>query len=181
MLAKIAIERLIYAIDKPYSYRVPAGLELRPGMRVAVPFGRGNRTAEGMVLALEPGDDPDLKEVLRALDPEPVLTDRMLRLAAFVRERYFCTFYDALRVMLPAGLWLKSKERWMLAELPEDWRDRLDRDPEARRILTVLSDAGGSLDRETLLRQSGDREQTLDTLTAFYQIPPEPDAEPEEP
>ena len=53
MIAKIAVEGLIYAIDKPYSYRVPAGLQLEPGMRVSVPFGRGNQLREGMVLALE--------------------------------------------------------------------------------------------------------------------------------
>ena len=109
MIAKIAVDGLIYAIDRPWSYRVPAGMELRPGMRVSVPFGRGNRLSEGMVLSLETGDESALKPVREALDREPVLNDTMLRLAAFVRDRCFCTFYDAIHAMLPGGLWLQSR------------------------------------------------------------------------
>ena len=108
MIAKTAVDGLTYALDKAWSYRVPEGMALRPGMRVSVPFGKGNRVLEGMVLALEAGDGQGLKQVLEALDREPVMTEQMLRLAAFVRERYFCTFYDAIHAMLPGGLWLQS-------------------------------------------------------------------------
>ena len=51
-IAKIAIEAATFAIDKPYDYLVPDGMEVRAGMRVIVPFGRGNRRSEGMVLAV---------------------------------------------------------------------------------------------------------------------------------
>ena len=54
-IAKIAIEAATYAIDKPYDYLVPDGMELCPGMRVNVPFGRGNRRSEGMILAVNAG------------------------------------------------------------------------------------------------------------------------------
>ena len=43
MIAQLAVAAAVYAIDKPYSYRVPEGMALEPGMRVTVPFGRGNR------------------------------------------------------------------------------------------------------------------------------------------
>lgn len=68
-----------------------------------------------MVLSLEEGDEAELKCVDRALDPEPVLDDAMLRLAAFVRERYFCTFYAALRAALPVGLWYQVQDTFTLA------------------------------------------------------------------
>ena len=42
-IAKIAIEAATYAIDKPYSYQVPDGMTVSAGLRVMVPFGRGNR------------------------------------------------------------------------------------------------------------------------------------------
>ena len=103
MIGKIAVSAANYAIDKPYSYLIPEGMELQPGMRVMVPFGRGNRASEGVVLAVESGMQPGLKTVEQCLDQQPVLSDTMLRLAAFLRERYFCTFYDAIRAMLPAG------------------------------------------------------------------------------
>ena len=51
-IAKVAVAAATYAIDKPYDYLVPPGMELSVGCRVTVPFGRGNRTAEGMVLQL---------------------------------------------------------------------------------------------------------------------------------
>ena len=50
MIAKIAVSAATFAIDKPYSYFVPEHMTLIPGMRVTVPFGRGNRQTEGVVL-----------------------------------------------------------------------------------------------------------------------------------
>ena len=107
-IAKIAVSSAAYAIDKPYDYRVPALLEnrLQPGMRVVVPFGSGNRGAEGMVLALAPGETPAAKkEILAALDEGPVLNEKGVKLALWMREHYFCTVYDAVKAMLPAGLY----------------------------------------------------------------------------
>ena len=54
LTAKIALSAATFAIDRPYSYAVPKELEgkLRPGMRVLVPFGTGNRPSEGLVLSL---------------------------------------------------------------------------------------------------------------------------------
>ena len=51
-VAKIAVSVATYAIDRPYDYLIPAELAeaLCPGMRVAIPFGRGNRVGDGIVL-----------------------------------------------------------------------------------------------------------------------------------
>ena len=87
MIAKIAVSAANFAIDKPYSYRIPEEMVLQPGQRVQLPFGRGNRRCEGIVLAVEPGEETGLKPVELCLDEEPILTDRQLRLAAFLRDR----------------------------------------------------------------------------------------------
>ena len=105
MIAKIAVSAATFAIDKPYSYSVPQGMTVLPGMRVMVPFGRSNRRTEGVVVALEEGSAEKLKCIDRCLDEAPMLDDTMLRLAAFLRQRYFCTLYEGIRTMLPAGLW----------------------------------------------------------------------------
>jgi primosomal protein N' (replication factor Y) len=116
MIAKIAVSAARFSMDKPYSYRFGEEMRLVPGVRVMVPFGNGNRRTEGVVLSVENGDESKLKSVDQALDPVPLITPQMLRLAAFIRERYFCTFYEAIRVMLPAGLWFREVERFSLVE-----------------------------------------------------------------
>ena len=89
MIAQVAVSDCVYAIDRPYSYRIPDGLTLQPGMRVLVPFGNGNRKKEAVVLAVSAGEEAKLKSVEQALDEEPVLTAEQLRLAGFLHERYF--------------------------------------------------------------------------------------------
>lgn len=113
LVAKVAIAKAIYAIDKPYDYLVPKELEetLRPGMRVLVPFGAGNRGSDGMVLVLrESSSGAGLKAITAALDQEPVLDGDGLHLALWMRERYFCTVYDSVKAMLPAGLYYALKD-----------------------------------------------------------------------
>ena len=93
VIAKVALAAAAYAIDKPYDYLVPLELEGRavPGVRVLVPFGRGNKRTEGMVLGLS-GALPEgkrLKEIVTVLDDAPVLDASGLKLCLWMRERYF--------------------------------------------------------------------------------------------
>ena len=110
MIAQLAVAAAVYAIDKPYSYRVPEGMQVQPGLRVLVPFGRGNRRSEAVVLALQDTAQRDLKVIERALDDAPILSQAQLQLAAFMKERYFCTFYEAVKAILPAGLLVCGEE-----------------------------------------------------------------------
>ena len=159
MIAKVAVSAANFAIDKPYSYRVPEGMQLLPGQRVQIPFGRSNKLAEGVVLALEEGDADALKCIDRRLDEEPVLTELQLRLAAFLRERYFCTFYDAIRAMLPAGLWFQTKQTLSLTE-DRSWKERAIRKEFALRILERLEALGGQAELSAL-KELLPEEQTL--------------------
>ncbi len=165
MVAKIAVSAATFAIDKPYSYWVPEGMALQPGLRVMVPFGRGNRRCEGVVLSLEQGSADGLKAIERALDEEPLLNMTMLRLAGFMRERYFCTLYDAIRVMLPGGLWFQVKDTYELTE-DRSWEGKTLRQPDAMTILTLLSDLGGEGPGETL-RQAVPDEEAFDAAVQY--------------
>jgi len=157
MIAKIAVDAANFAIDKPYSYFIPMDMKLAPGMRVQVPFGRGNRRTEGVVLSVEPGDNAGLKPIDRCLDDTPVLSGTMLRLAAFLRERCFCTFFDAIRAMLPAGLWFQTKEIYNLTE-DRSWQEKTLRVPYAEALLRILADAGGETDGQILKSAVEDEE-----------------------
>ena len=116
--AKIAVAAAAYWLDRPYDYLIPEALDQQviPGMRVVVPFGRGNRRTEGIVLSLGTAEDPDirLKPIASVLDSEPVLSRDMLRLALWLRDRCFCTVYDSVHTMLPAGLWYRMESVYTL-------------------------------------------------------------------
>ena len=145
MIAKIAVDAATFAIDKPYSYLIPDKMYVFPGMRVQVPFGKGNRIVEGIVVGVTDGAEENLKTIDKCLDDNALLTDRMLQLAAFMRERYFCTFYDSVKAMLPSGLWFRLKETYSLTA-DRDWEGKNLRVPGAFEILKLLIDCGGTTD-----------------------------------
>ena len=164
MIAKIAVAAANFAIDKPYSYYVPENLTVRPGQRVMLPFGRANKRTEGIVLTVENGSADKLKAIERCLDETPVLTDSQLRLAAFLRERYFCTFFDAIRVMLPAGLWFRTKLTVTLTE-DRSWKEKTLRKEDARAVLELLENMGGQAQEDALSNLIADEEALSQVLT----------------
>ena len=164
MIAKIAVSAANFAIDKPYSYRIPQGMGLAPGQRVMVPFGRGNTRSEGVVLAVEEGCEEKLKAVERCLDEQALLSPLQLRLGAFLRERYFCTFYDAIRVMLPAGLWFQTKVNFCLTE-DRSWKEKNIKKNTAVAILRFMEELGGCAEEGQLRDLVGNEEELEDALS----------------
>ena len=165
MIAKIAVSAATFAIDKPYSYAIPETMMLQPGLRVMVPFGRSNRHTEGVVLAVENAAANGLKQVAAVLDEAPVLSMQMLQLAAFMRERYFCTIFDAIRVMLPAGLWFQSKETYTLTD-DRSWQEKTIRQADAMTLLQLLADCGGSCSGN-LFRETIPEEENLEKAISY--------------
>lgn len=154
-IAKVALSAATFAIDLPYSYLVPKALAhlLEPGMRVLVPFGRGNKTVEGLVLSLEEGEKTAfLKEIRTVLDPRPVLNAEGIRLALWMRERFFCTVYAAALTMLPTGLWHVLKEVYAIPPgmAREDWEERTQEDSLANQVLSLIHANGGQAEVEQL-------------------------------
>ena len=168
MIGKIAVSAANFAIDKPYSYWIPQDMALAPGQRVMVPFGRANRRTEGIVLTVEPGSEDKLKPVESCLDDTPILTETQLRLAAFLRERYFCTFFDAIRVMLPAGLWFRTR---LTVSLTEDrsWKDKTIRKEGAEELLELLENLGGTAQEEALRNLISDEDSLREVLSYLRQ------------
>lgn len=118
----VAVSAATYAIDKLYDYSIPEPLipAVKVGCRVLIPFGRGNKKVEGMVLVLRPEaySAQRLKPVTEVLDEEPVLDATQIKLGIWLREHLYCTFFDCLRLMLPSGLWFQRKETYTLVQQP---------------------------------------------------------------
>lgn len=154
-IVKVAVNAAPYAIDRPYDYLIPRELleKAVPGVRVMVPFGRGNRTSEGIVLARGNYEKMQgIKPLLRVLDDAPVMSRQEIELALWMRQRYFCTLFEAAKTILPTGLWYRIREVWKLP----DWmnldaaRQICSSIPRAAAVLDALSANGGAVELETL-------------------------------
>lgn len=163
-LARVALSAATYAIDKPYSYLVPEELSgtLLAGMRVIVPFGAGNRRTEGIVLSVEDTEHlmPKCKPILTQLDEQPVLDQEGVQLAIWMRERWFCTVYDAARAMLPAGLYFSLQDRYTLSPHVdrEQAYEAAGRSNAAHAIVEMVCAGGGSAELGTIRTAFGTRD-----------------------
>ena len=164
MIGKVAVSAANFAIDKPYSYAIPQGLAVSVGQRVRIPFGRGNKPAEGIVLAVEEGEEDGLKTIEATLDDGPVLTQMQLQLAAFLRERYFATFYDCLRAMLPAGLWFQTRQTFSLTA-DRSWKEKTIRKAHAMEVLNLMESLGGQAGEDALSELFSDEEALRETIS----------------
>ena len=161
-IAKIAVSAATYSIDRPYDYLVPEPLtaSVFVGTRVTVPFGKGNRSCEGVVLALgTESERKTLKSILSVLDREPVLTEAQVKLALFMRDRFFCTVYDAIRAMLPAGLWFDSEGK----------RRAADKTVEIAELAVPTEEAEALVEAKRL--RSPQQAALLDLLCCFEVLP----------
>ena len=158
-MVKVAVSAAPYSIDKPYSYLVPESLAAAavPGVRVMVPFGRGNKESEGLILArVQEPKLPGSKAIRQILDPEPVLDKAGIDLALWMRGRYFCTVFEAVKTILPAGLWYGLREIWSLAMAPEAARSAAVGIPGAWQVLDLLEKQGSKADIRVLRDALGD-------------------------
>ena len=98
-------------IEQVLTYRVPGKFQqlIRPGQRVRVPLGRGDRLAVGYCVRVDAAAPADLdpariKDVVEVLDPLPLIDDKMLALTRWMADYYACSWGQALDAVVPAGV-----------------------------------------------------------------------------
>ena len=110
LVAQIIVDVPLMQTDRPYSYLIPEAMQgqIAIGMRVHVPFGKGNRLLQGFVIGLEEQENlrdfPELKPIAELLDYEPVLNQEQLDLADQMRHTVFSYKISILKSMLPGLL-----------------------------------------------------------------------------
>ncbi len=113
LVAQVAVEQTTFRFDRLYSYDAQTVSDgIACGCRVLVPFGKGDRHRQGIVMQLHtlPEDAcTAFKPITEVLDRQPLLDERLLDLALFLKDRTFCTVFDAVRTMVPAGLCMHVK------------------------------------------------------------------------
>ena len=114
-----------------------------------MPFGRSNKKRLGIIYDIMPADSSDLsviKPISQIIDKQPLISDEMIRLAEFISERCFCTFYDVVKPMLPPGINVNIVSVYKAAILPRG----IDLSPEQRRIYECVANSESGVRRERI-------------------------------
>ncbi|MBP5605150.1 MAG: primosomal protein N', partial [Ruminiclostridium sp.] len=156
LYAEVAVEKTSASFDMLFTYEVPEGISLSPGMRVVIPFGRSDKHRIGIVFSVsDKKPEGKIKPIFAAADEGSFLSPEMLDLAVYMRETTFCTYYDAVRTMLPPGLAVHVERKYSL-----------------NFISAHLLEADGKLDDDecALVRKAGHL-RTEKELCAFLSLP----------
>ena len=123
LILDIAVSGTVYGYDKLYSYKLPSDVngDNIKGKRVLVPFGNGNRKRVALVVNTREGELSKLKPITSVIDETPLLSEEMLCLLLWLKETTLCTYFDALRCLIPSALSVNFERKYQLAEnIPDD-------------------------------------------------------------
>lgn len=143
IVATVAIDNTYFSLDTDYSYTVPDELlsDIKIGSNVTVPFGKGNKSREGIVVEIKEDEASKLKSIISV--NYTALSEEMIGLALWMKSRCFCTTYDCLKQMLPrkySALKAKSERMAMLLVDDEDVISNLTK--KQRTVCDLLLDIG---------------------------------------
>lgn len=156
LIARCAVDQTTYYYDKPYDYLLTGEFAAAlPGARVLVPFGRGNKKRQAIIMSVEQVSDFEhLKPISALLDEQPLISGKMLELALWIKERTFCTYFDAFRLMLPSGINVRIVASYSTApDFTEDMLDSLGGDE--RIVAEFLLHSEATVERSRLLEVMG--------------------------
>lgn len=126
LYAEVIINSEALEIDRPFTYKVPEEFnnEIKIGQIVKVPFGKGNKTSEGFILNLKNDDNIKFKtkNIAAILVKDPVIDEDDINLIEFLREKTFCKYIDAFRLLIPVGIMkgAKAKKKKVIVLKNED-------------------------------------------------------------
>ncbi|MEG1050166.1 MAG: DEAD/DEAH box helicase family protein, partial [Oscillospiraceae bacterium] len=104
--AGVAVDKATLNFDKVFSYKVPQRFKdnIQVGSIVLIPFGRGDKLRVGIVLSLgESGEKERLKEIIDVKNQSAAITPFSLKLIEHLKETTFCTYYEAVKTVVPYG------------------------------------------------------------------------------
>ncbi len=144
MFARVILSGTKKALDKLLDYKVPEGMELFIGDSVIVPFGAKNTPVQGFVVSIsEASDYPKLKTIKEKAELGRCFDEYMLRVIKWMREKYLCSYEEALNAIVPSGAVLKATE-WIVLEEKNEDRKYSD-------IINLLEENGGVMKYSDIL------------------------------
>lgn len=143
-IATVAVDNTFFNFDTDYDYILPNEFEAYIGSRVNVPFGKGNTERSGIIIAISNSDKSNLqlKSIIEVLDRP--LSDEMVSLALWMKERCFCTTYDCLKQMLPRSYGKIGSKKLKMVRLAENDIDFSSLTKKQRNVCELLADIGAA-------------------------------------
>lgn len=157
MFVNVAVDQVLYDFDKQYAYSIgDVQTEIIPGMRVLIPFGNGNKPRVAVVLNVteQKPNAKRIKSIIRVLDEKPLLNEEMLKLALWLKERTFCTVFDAVKAMLPGGINYKMVLHYTVSGKIDN-ENIQDLFGDEKQIIDFLLSKGKYIEREKILNKLG--------------------------
>ena len=195
-VASVAVDKCLYAFDTLYDYIVPDGLNgVDKGRFVMVPFGGGNKKRMAMVYSVEEKqcDPSKLKPIYSVPNDSVRISEELLDLSVWLKENTFCTYFDAIRTILPPGLTFSIKAEYSprqdmdVSTLTEEERTAYDgflaaksaaaqskliesySSPAGKKIISSLEEKGFLLKNEQVKRGVGDETENMVRLAEDFE------------
>lgn len=143
-IATVAVDNTFFSFDTDYDYILPNEFEAYVGSKVNVPFGKGNNVRSGIIISIKQDDNNNtqLKSIVEVLDRP--LSDEMVSLALWMKERCFCTTYDCLKQMLPRSYGKIGSKSLRMVRLTENEFDFGTLTNKQRNVCELLADIGAA-------------------------------------
>lgn len=152
MYARVVVDKRTKSLDKFFDYRVPDGLEVNIGSSVIVPFGTKNIPTEAYVFELSETTSAKRIKEIQKLSGKGVMFDKsMTDVIKYMREKYLCSYIEAVHACIPAGTGIKSVEYICL--LKEDCSVSGGR---KRQVVDFLRETGAPVEFTELCERFGD-------------------------
>ena len=118
-IALVAVEKTTIFYDLLFSYEIPKALEeeIEVGSFVSIPFGNGNSVRQGLVFKIkeiESFENLKFKKIIDVLQSDFVVPLNLLELIKFVHSTCVCCWFEAVKAVLPNGLFFKFKNYWKI-------------------------------------------------------------------
>ncbi len=101
------------AVPGLFTYELVPGQKLVPGLRVAVPFGRGGKLYSAIVRRVH-NEHPGHRKprlVLSVIDERPIVTEEQFQFWERIADHYLCTLGEVMIAAVPGQLSLSSETR----------------------------------------------------------------------
>ncbi|MCF6466434.1 primosomal protein N' [Clostridium sp. Cult2] len=150
--AQVIIDNKASSTDKPYTYIISPDMveSIEEGMRVLVPFGRGNKVIKGIVIKIQEDYQGEyrLKKIIDIIDDKPLISKDMIELSLWLSRKYLSPYNDAFQTVLPPGDFKEVKTNIILKEINPEIYDYLN--PLEKEIIDIINNQDGKMELEVL-------------------------------